>query len=75
MTAGRADGARPAPPLPNVGRPAANALALAGYTRLDQVREVPEADLLGLHGVGPKAIRIIREALREHGWTFGPPIA
>ena len=51
-------------PLPRgIGRPATNALALEGITTLDDVREVDLDGLLRLHGVGPKAIRILREAL------------
>ena len=53
--------------LPAVGRPAANALDLAGITTLEQVAEHTEAELLALHGVGPKAARILREALAARG--------
>ena len=56
--------------LPNIGKPAGRALAGAGYTRLDQLSKVSEAELLKLHGVGPKAIRILREALTERGLSF-----
>jgi len=57
--------------LPPIGAPATGALHLAGYTRLSQLGGVPERDLLTLHGVGPKAIRILREALMERGLSFG----
>ena len=50
-----------------VGQPALRALSIAGYTRLDQLAGVSEAKLLKLHGVGPKAIRIIRQALIDQG--------
>ncbi|WP_033344615.1 helix-hairpin-helix domain-containing protein [Catenuloplanes japonicus] len=50
-----------------IGRPATGALELAGYTRLDQLAGVPEKELLALHGVGPKAIRVLKEALAERG--------
>ncbi|GAA4780648.1 hypothetical protein GCM10023200_12380 [Actinomycetospora chlora] len=50
-----------------VGRPATRALHAAGYTRLGQLEGVPGADLLALHGVGPKAVRLLREALAERG--------
>ena len=46
-----------------IGRPATRALALAGITTLDDVRGVDLDELLRLHGVGPKAIRVLREAL------------
>ena len=57
--------------LPRIGAPATGALRLAGYTRLDQLAGVPERDLAQLHGVGPKALRILREALAERGLSFG----
>ena len=53
-----------------IGMPATRAFALAGYDRLDQFPALRAADLLKLHGVGPKAIRVLREALAAHGWTF-----
>ena len=56
-----------------IGNPARRALALAGYTRLDQLTDVREADLLELHGVGPKAIAVLRRALAEHGRAFRDP--
>ncbi len=43
--------------------PATRALALAGITTLDDLRDRDLDDLLRLHGVGPKAVRILREAL------------
>jgi predicted flap endonuclease-1-like 5' DNA nuclease len=46
-----------------MGNPARQALAATGYTRLDQLRNIPDADLLKIHGVGPKAVRVLREAL------------
>ena len=53
-----------------VGRPARRALAEAGYTRLEQLTEVREAEILKLHGVGPKAVGEIRCALVEKGMLF-----
>lgn len=51
--------------LPRTSVPASRALAEAGYTNLESVAGVPDAELLALHGVGPKAIRILRTALAE----------
>jgi hypothetical protein len=45
-------------------------LALIGVTSLDQVAGHTEKDLLALHGVGPRAIRILREALAADGRSF-----
>lgn len=53
-----------------IGQPATRALIGAGYNRLGHLARVKEADLLSLHGVGPKAIRILREALAERGLSF-----
>lgn len=57
--------------LPRIGRPATNALANVGITTLDQIAAREPAELLALHGVGPKAIRILREALAERGVGWG----
>ncbi|MBN9109464.1 MAG: DNA-binding protein [Pseudonocardia sp.] len=54
-----------------IGRPATGALTLAGYTRLEQLDGVPAKDLLALHGVGPKAIRVLTEELAERGMALG----
>ena len=63
--------ARPATDFPKgIGNPATNALVAAGYTRLAQLAKVSEAELLALHGVGPKAIRMLREVLAERGLSF-----
>ncbi|ANY70535.1 DNA-binding protein [Paenibacillus sp. BIHB 4019] len=56
--------------LPNIGKPATRALTAAGYVQLEQFTNLTEAELLKLHGVGPKAIRIIREALAANGQSF-----
>jgi len=58
--------------LPKVGTPALRALLGAGYTRLEHLAEVTESELLKLHGVGPKAVRILREALAERNLSFRP---
>ena len=53
-----------------IGRVATRELALAGYTRYEQLAQVTEQELLAIHGVGPKAIRILREELAERGLAF-----
>jgi hypothetical protein len=50
-----------------VAKPALRALASIGVTRLDQVTRFTEAELLALHGMGPKAIEIIKASLLEQG--------
>lgn len=56
--------------LPPIGRPANSALLLAGITTLAQVAARSRRELLAMHGVGPKAIRILDAALAEQGRTF-----
>lgn len=53
--------------LPNIGKPATNALQLLDITTLEQVAEYDEKTLLKIHGVGPKAIGILKEALAGSG--------
>jgi predicted flap endonuclease-1-like 5' DNA nuclease len=56
--------------LPALGAPATRALAGAGITRLSQVTERTAAELAALHGVGPKAIGLLQQALAERGLSF-----
>ncbi|MCQ6559857.1 DNA-binding protein [Paenibacillus mendelii] len=56
--------------LPKISKPATRNLAEAGYYKLEQFTKVTEADILKLHGVGPKAVRILNEALKERGLSF-----
>jgi predicted flap endonuclease-1-like 5' DNA nuclease len=53
--------------LPKIGAPATRALNNAGYTSLRQLAGVPRADLAKLHGMGPKALRIIEDNLAKQG--------
>ena len=48
--------------LPAIGRPATSALTAIGITKVSQLAGRTEKELLALHGVGPKAIRLLREA-------------
>jgi DNA-directed RNA polymerase alpha subunit len=53
--------------LPKVGAPALRALHAAGFTTLGQLADIPRRRLAELHGMGPKALTIIEQALAEHG--------
>ena len=44
-----------------IGAPARRALTNAGLTTWDAVDAAPDADLLALHGFGPRALRILRD--------------
>jgi len=53
--------------------PARRALAGAGITRLEQLAQVSEAELKKLHGMGPRGIDMLREALKAKGLDFADP--
>jgi hypothetical protein len=55
---------------PKVAAPAQRALAGAGISRLEQLTTMTEADLKKLHGMGPKALGQLREALEAKGLSF-----
>ena len=56
--------------LPPIGRPANSALIAAGINSLVQVAACSRGELLAMHGVGPKAIRILEAALEAQGLRF-----
>lgn len=57
--------------LPNgLAKPAVRALTGAGITRLDQLTAFSEDELCALHGIGPKAVDLLRATLHEHGLAF-----
>jgi predicted flap endonuclease-1-like 5' DNA nuclease len=53
-----------------IGKVARRELALNGYTRYVQLTAVTAKQLLQIHGVGPKAVRILDEELRARGLSF-----
>ena len=53
-----------------IGNPARQALHAVGWTTLAQVAEHTEAQLKQLHGVGPKALKVLRQALSDKGLSF-----
>ena len=53
-----------------IGGPATRALTHAGITTLAQVAGLTEAELRAMHGVGPKAVGILRRALGDNGQAF-----
>jgi hypothetical protein len=55
----------------HLGAPAIRALTSAGYTELRQLANVPAAELKKLHGVGPRALQLLQEALERHGMSLG----
>lgn len=53
-----------------LGRTARRELAVHGFTRYDQLTRLTARELLRIHGVGPKAIRILTEELAARGLAF-----
>jgi DNA-directed RNA polymerase alpha subunit len=56
-----------------LSNPALSALAQGGYKDLQQLTQATEAEILKLHGMGPKGIRILKEAMGEKGLVFAEP--
>ena len=60
----------PASAFPKIGKPAERALANAGINKLVQLSKHTEADLLALHGMGPKAMGILKAEMKKAGLSF-----
>lgn len=56
--------------LPKIGNPATRALSSVGITRLSELKSISASELMALHGFGPYALKKIKEALREKGWSL-----
>ena len=55
-----------------LSNPARSALAAAGLDDLAAVAAAGERQVSGLHGMGPKGIRILREAMQAAKLAFNP---
>ncbi|MGW6447195.1 helix-hairpin-helix domain-containing protein [Lentzea sp. NPDC055074] len=53
-----------------IGKVAARELGAHGYTTFDSLTKVSAKELLEIHGVGPKAIRILGEELAAQGKAY-----
>jgi predicted flap endonuclease-1-like 5' DNA nuclease len=53
-----------------IGKPALRALEGVGICTLDDVAKWQESELAALHGVGPKALGILKAALEAQGLSF-----
>ena len=58
-----------------LSQPALRALYAANCATLDDVSRLSERELSALHGVGPRAVRLLREALAARGQGFAAPKA
>lgn len=56
--------------LATIGKTARSALANIGVNTLEDLREYDLGNLQKIHGIGPKAIRILEAVLKEVGWSF-----
>lgn len=56
--------------LPKISKPALRALDSINVKTLEDVAKFTEAELLALHGFGPKGIRILKEVMDNHGLKF-----
>jgi len=54
--------------------PARRALTNAGISTLAELTKHSEREILGLHGVGPKTLPVLRQTLSEAGLAFAGPV-
>jgi hypothetical protein len=52
---------------PGIGGPALRALAAARIRSMSDLKRWTESDLAALHGIGPKALAILKSALASSG--------
>lgn len=57
---------------PGMSGPSLRALATAGITSLRELARWSRGDVAELHGMGPKGVRILEEALAERSLRFRP---
>ncbi len=56
--------------LPKLGAPAQRALASAGIVSLAQLATKTESQISELHGMGPKAMKTLKAALKASGKSY-----
>lgn len=61
-------------PIPNIGNVAKRALETIDITILEDLTSINEKSLSKLHGVGPKAIKILKKALEANQLSFSDSI-
>ncbi|MFT4220149.1 MAG: hypothetical protein QM611_06490 [Microbacterium sp.] len=55
---------------PSLGKVARREFGVHGITQYAQLAELRAKDLLAIHGVGPKAVRILTDELAARGLAF-----
>jgi hypothetical protein len=53
-----------------LSQPALRAMKLAGINSLNKLSTFREMDFAALHGVGPKAVNLLRSAMADKGLRF-----
>lgn len=56
--------------FPKTSAPAQRALEGVGIYSLEQLSQYSESEIAKLHGMGPKALGILRQALADIGLSF-----
>lgn len=57
-----------------LGGPARGALEHAGIVTLTELAQHSEREILKLHGMGPKSMPILKQALHDAGLDFATPV-
>jgi len=60
--------------LARLSAPARGALEHVGISTLAKLSQYSEREILQLHGVGPKSLPILRQALHDAGMAFTEPV-
>ena len=53
-----------------LAKPARRALSAAGIIELKQLASLSDSEVSQLHGMGPRAMELLRQALAEKGLSF-----
>lgn len=56
--------------FPKIGAPAFRALDSIGIRHLSDLTRYSEPQLLALHGFGPKALKLLKERMRDMGLSL-----
>ncbi len=56
--------------FPKLGAPAFRAIHSIGIEKIDDLTKYTEEELLALHGLGPKALGLLREELKKKSLEF-----
>lgn len=57
-------------PMEEFAAPAQRALEAAGFTNLEKLSTAREAEVKALHGIGPNAVKKLKELLSKHNLSF-----